>query len=543
MSGDNGGWHLVRGAFYPLDNAFLNQNAWNVAMQWYSDLTLYAVLAMAVVLLFLAWQSSRAANEQDRAEAQKGMWRWVFGFLLLYLMPWFATAVFTVNGALVHFAFLHLNGINVNNSVATGNVLSDAIIALYMAGLKLYFNILYVVRAVFTLLLLAIAPIVIWTYVLNPTRQSFIMWSAELFSNIMMQAAHAITLSFFFAILTVIQGSAAGSGVSGILGQWWAKIVIITLVIPVGQFLRNLINMWLNVFGVKEEQLAAGATAGIAGIMGLPKVLGAVSRLKFGGAAAGLAGAGGAGLGGGTPGADAAGGGFNVPPGGGGGGSSAGAAAANVAGGGFAHAQNYNVAARAAATMGGILGATMGMPFGESRAVSMGGAALGRRLVSNIGQAHQALVQRGQGATEQPATAWGRAVGALVGGAAGGHVGAGVGKGVVKMGSQFLSGLQQGTEGPAVARPVGDVGPGGMITAPASPQSSSVEQVTGQTVSTSAPAEDAPSANQVPRPSASLKGDSARRMVIVENDNATGGGLLADRPIGLEDIIDFHRLM
>ena len=92
------------------------------------------------------------------------------------------------------------------------------------------------------------------------------MEQAELFSNIMItQAAHALTLSFFFAILTTIQGATAGTGVAGILGQWWAKIVIITLIIPVGQFLRNLINVRLNFFGVKEEQIAGGAAAGIQG--------------------------------------------------------------------------------------------------------------------------------------------------------------------------------------------------------------------------------------------------------------------------------------
>ena len=227
------------------------------------------VLFMALVLLFLAWQASRAQDERERAEAYKGIWRWVFGFMMLYLVPWFATAIFTVNGALVQFAAAQLHGVSVSNAVATGNVLSDAFIALYMAGLLLYFNILYVIRAVFTLLLLAIAPIVLWTYVLDPTRQSFTMWSAELFSNIMMQAAHALTLSFFFAILTTIQGAAAGTGVAGILGQWWAKIVIVTMVIPVGQFLRNLINMRLNLFGLKEEQIAGGSCCGHGGHHGV----------------------------------------------------------------------------------------------------------------------------------------------------------------------------------------------------------------------------------------------------------------------------------
>ncbi len=538
-------------------NAFLNQNAWNIAMQWYEGLTLYAVLAMAMVLLFLAWRASRAQDERERAEAYKGVWRWVFGFLMLYLVPWFATAVFTVNGALVHFAYLQLHGIRVDNSVATGNVLSDAFIALYMAGLKLYFNILYVVRAVFTLLLLAIAPIVIWTYVLNPTRQSFIMWSAELFSNIMMQAAHALTLSFFFAILTVLQGAAAGSGVSGILGQWWAKIVIITLVIPVGQFLRNLINMWLNVFGVPEERIATGATAGIAGIMGLPKVLGAVSGLRFGGAAAGMGGDGGSAPGGGGPGMGAASGGFNPPPdpGSGGGG---GAAGGNAAAAGFAHAQNYNVAARSAAMLGGVTGAVGGMPFGQSQTLAHAGASLGRRVVSNVGQAHQAIAQMRQGVAADPAAAVGRAAGALLGGAAGGHVGAGLGKGAARAGSRFLYGTPQGGVVPPVGPPSPGAGTGG------TGGSKTPQPEGGQTGGQGRSPGPGPGTPQVLGAASGGIGAAALNEGLVmakstANAAAPGpgapsvtpspgavqesGGSSPDRPIGLEDIIDFHRLL
>lgn len=526
-------------------DAFLSQAAWNVAMQWYQGLTLYAVLAMSLVLLFLAWQASRAQDERERAEAYKGIWRWVFGFLMLYLVPWFATAVFTANGALVHFAYLQLHGITVDNSVATGNVLSDAIIALYMAGLKLYFNILYVVRAVFTLLLLAIAPIVIWTYVLNPTRQSFIMWGAELFSNIMMQSAHAITLSFFFAILTVIQGSAAGSGVSGILGQWWAKIVIITLVIPIGQFLRNLINMWLNVFGVPEERIAAGATAGIAGIMGLPKVLGAVSGLNFGGgAAAGLAGGGG-GAGGGQGGVGTSGGGFNTPPDGGG--AAAGAVGAAATAGGFTHAQNYNVAAKGAAMLGGAMGAVAGMPFKQSQTFSAAGASLGRRVVSNIGQAHHALTQKNEGDPGGSAAAIGRAAGALVAGAAGGHVGASV----VQAGAQVLSGKAQEASASSTGGDTAKPGTGVGASSPVNPGlHQSPDIVPGGSAGKGAGSTDRPGGSQKATPpprdlnGGSVAGEkiSAPQPDMPPTNREAGNGLLADRPVGLEDIIDFHRL-
>jgi hypothetical protein len=501
--------------------AFLSQSAWDTAMQWYQGLTLYAVLFMALVLLFLAWQASRAQDERERAEAYKGIWRWVFGLLMLYLVPWFATAIFTVNGALVQFAAAQLHGISVSNAVATGNVLSDAFIALYMAGLLLYFNILYVIRAVFTLLLLAIAPIVLWTYVLDPTRQSFTMWSAELFSNIMMQAAHALTLSFFFAILTTIQGAAAGTGVAGILGQWWAKIVIITLVIPVGQFLRNLINMWLNIFGVPEERIAAGATAGIAGIMGIPKILGAMTGLKFGGAATG------AGPTGQGPGGDGSGG-FNTPPDAGGAGGSSGAVALSS---GFA--QNYNLAARGAAMLGGVMGTVAGMPVGQSQTFAQAGAAAGRRIVSNIGQAHRAIAQTNQNGISKPA-AIGQAAGALLGGVTGARV-AGT---AMAMGSRLLHGASQTPAKSGNSPAQGGPGVNQSSSQPSQPGTPAHPAATGAAAGAGVqpPPENTPGSGAGQSIPASTESSASPRPDIGQNSPPV------DRPTGLEDIIDFNRL-
>jgi hypothetical protein len=494
--------------------AFLSQSAWDTAMQWYQGLTLYAVLFMAIVLLILAWQASRAGDERDRAEVYKGIWRWVFGFLMLYLVPWFATAIFTVNGALVQFAAGQLHGISISNAVSTGNVLSDAFIALYMAGLLLYFNILYVIRAVFTLLLLAIAPIVLWTYVLDPTRQSFTIWSAELFSNIMMQSAHALTLSFFFAILTTIQGAAAGTGVAGMLGQWWAKIVIITMVIPVGQFLRNLINVRLNFYGLKEEQIAGGAAAGLGGILGVPRILGTMTGLKFGGAATG------AGSTGQGPGGD--GGGFNTPPdtGGTGGSSSATASSSGLA-------QNYNMAARGAAMLGGVMGTVAGMPVGQSQTFAQAGAAAGRRIVSNVGQAHQAIAQANQNGTSKSA-AIGQAAGALLAGATGAQV-AGT---AMAMGSRLLHGAPKTPVNSGNSPAQGGPGVNSSLQpsqsgTPAHPAATGAEAGAG----VQTPPENTPGSGASQSVPASTESSASQRPDVGQN-----------RPTGLEDIIDFNRL-
>ena len=101
-------------------------------------------------------------------------------------------------------------------------------------------------------------------------------------------------------------------------------------------------------------------------------------------------------------------------------------------------ANNYNMAARGAAMLGGVMGTVAGMPLGQSQTFAQAGAAAGRRIVSNIGQAHQAIAQADQNGTSKPA-AIGQAAGALLGGATGAHV-AGT---AMAMGSRLLHGAPQ----------------------------------------------------------------------------------------------------
>ena len=88
--------------------------------------------------------------------------------------------------------------------------------------------------------------------------------------------------------------------------------------------------------------------------------------------------------------------------------------------------------------LGGVMGTVAGMPLGQSQTFAQAGAAAGRRIVSNIGQAHQALAGAGQSGTSKPA-AIGQAAGALLGGATGAHV-AGT---AMAMGSRLLHGAPQ----------------------------------------------------------------------------------------------------
>jgi hypothetical protein len=91
-----------------------------------------------------------------------------------------------------------------------------------------------------------------------------------------MSASHAIVLAFFFSMLA-FHGQ-------GALSAWWAKLIMLNMVIPLAALLRKMLIGWLNFLGVDEERMAGFGMAGLAGLAGLATVAGSVvsSTAKIG---------------------------------------------------------------------------------------------------------------------------------------------------------------------------------------------------------------------------------------------------------------------
>jgi hypothetical protein len=405
---------------------FITQDTIDSIWELYRPLFVVGIVIFAAVLAWLGAIFGRSKSAQTKANASDAIWRWILGFTLLFMFIPMASFLFEINNFIVSLAAQHAGNMDSLKVESTGSFLATALVNLYIAGLQLYFNILYVIREVFIIVLITVSPLVIWTFVVKPAQQSFLMLLGELFSNIMMQASHALAVVI---VLLMWENAPENSIISG----WWAQIVLVTLIIPIGQFLRNLINVWLNIFGLQEERLAMGATGGIGAALALPKVIGGMAGLKFG-SNAGAGGAGGPG--GGNPLAgesnpfqmsnlsEANGGGSAAPlamasgsqqsPGGANETSYSGA-------GGWKWGTAYNVAAKGAAVAGGIAGLTMGLPIGQQQAGMAAGSQFGRRIASNIGQSHQYMREGYKNdSADSPSFAVG--LGTLAGGASGGYM-------------------------------------------------------------------------------------------------------------------------
>jgi|GEM_PF-5558688 len=221
-----------------------------LVVRWYTELMVVCFFLLAIVFAWHAALLGRAASPAQRAEAKSGFGRWTLALGAACLALALVKLLLALNSALVAFAAAHATNFSVDAVTSTGSVLATAVINLLLAGLKLYFNVLYTIRLVFIVVLLAIAPLVIWSLALRSSRGGFPLWAAELFANIMMQASHALVLAALVSLLD------AGT-THTLLDHWFAKIVVITLILPLGRFLRNLVSSWLYIAGSAEEHASS----------------------------------------------------------------------------------------------------------------------------------------------------------------------------------------------------------------------------------------------------------------------------------------------
>ncbi|MDA8334395.1 MAG: hypothetical protein M0Z41_05255 [Peptococcaceae bacterium] len=230
--------------------------------RWYTQLMVVCLFILAVIFAWHAAWLGKAVSPANRAQAKAGLARWVLALGAASFALALVRVLFALNNGLVGFAAAHAANFSVDAVQSTGSVLATAVINLGLAALKLYFNLLYTVRLVFIVVLLAISPLVIWSLALRNVRGGFALWAAELFSNIMMQASHALTLAALVSLL-------AAGPTHTLLDKWFAKIVAMAMLVPIGQFLRNLVSSWLYMVGLAEDQTAGflgGFTRGLSNL-------------------------------------------------------------------------------------------------------------------------------------------------------------------------------------------------------------------------------------------------------------------------------------
>ncbi|MGB9866566.1 MAG: hypothetical protein ACPLPR_01460 [Bacillota bacterium] len=289
----------------PMADAFTAAEWYGLVKPWYQAVLAFATSVIVIQTVVLLKSYGWILSPSKRATVQEVLWDTGFAALFAFATPVILRLVLDCNLAVVSFGKARLVEMSVPITHewgvrATGSALLDSLVRIADVGLKIYMNVLYLIRKFVLGVLLVLAPVVAWSWVSRRTRRTAMLLLSELLTNGMMTASHALTYGFFLTMLGLRESAASATGLvrvlafgvgvpvceSGIMGTAWAKLLGFTLVIPVSSFLRRMLIGFLDWLGMHEEGMAGGAVGGMASLVALGSIMaGAVGGLARSGAA------------------------------------------------------------------------------------------------------------------------------------------------------------------------------------------------------------------------------------------------------------------
>lgn len=235
----------------------------------------YASFGLILLGIFYtgAKMSFAAYTPKRREEVMKGLTRLLYAFIIIWAAPLLIELFVKINIAAVEFCadIASTTGImgqfsatgngaggEFIESLATGHVLTTAIVKLAAIGIMIYFNVLYLVRALVLSGLYALTPFLIWIWAITGNETALKVWFGEITSVIFMQFIHAFSILFFLSFAMA-------------LNQWWAIFVALVMIIPFANVIRNIFQGFLRFLGLNEEGIAGGAMGMLGGIAAMGK--------------------------------------------------------------------------------------------------------------------------------------------------------------------------------------------------------------------------------------------------------------------------------
>ena len=269
-----------RKAEYTVGDAFTASERDGAVMRWYNAFRSLAMLPVLVTIIVTVVGVNMAVNPKALSQASETFLNLLVAAGLLAASPGLLKLFLELNSAIVSFLWAQITSSGAAGASTAASIMQAlqqdptvsplvlSLVELNLAALTLYFNIIYLVRKVVLALMLMAVPLVVWAWVGRRTREPVLTAFSEMLTNSLMSASHAIVLAFFFTMLR-FQGP-------GMLSAWWAKLVMLNMVIPLAAVLRRILIGWLSFLGVDEEKMAGWAAAGLGGIAGLASLAGTV---------------------------------------------------------------------------------------------------------------------------------------------------------------------------------------------------------------------------------------------------------------------------
>lgn len=224
------------------------------------QLIVWSLLAFSITRLLFK-RSLATMNIGEKINLMEGMKNIIISAIVMGIWP----LLFTMMGRLNYFIVQMFGAISpfsetFSMSMIGFNLLS-IITAFYIFGMTLYFNLMYIIRAITISFLYALAPLFIYTISLGGKASSyFSTYLKEMVGHIYLQSFHALMLSFFSYL------TKAGVGTTSAqfgFNHWLVKWVLIYSFIPISNFIRNNIFQMgdgvMNTLAASHQDRMGGA--------------------------------------------------------------------------------------------------------------------------------------------------------------------------------------------------------------------------------------------------------------------------------------------
>lgn len=271
---------------------FYSRWEWNKILFWHNAFRVVAILPVLIQLVILVGAYRvmlQRLSPQKNASMQDDMFGIIMAILFLGMSIPLIKILFELNLGIVDFIKNVLVSGKIGTPIdvhadrlwrpiteGTGSALLDSILHLVWAGLGLYINVLYFIRNFLVAVLIIIMPWLAWLWASRGSRIALMLALSELVTNIIMSASHAIVIAVYLTLVVPEQTALRSETITaGLFSSAWAKIVLMTLIPSMGQFIRNLLAGWFGLLGANEERWAATAMAGLGGLMALGSIAGA----------------------------------------------------------------------------------------------------------------------------------------------------------------------------------------------------------------------------------------------------------------------------
>lgn len=260
-----------------------SDSEWQHVKTFYGISFALAWLAIVYQLILVGVAIAKPTDDPDKRRSIQEAFGSLIATGIFVTISWVPVAFFLeINNAFVEMLSqpIRRSG-SIGTAVITDSALVGALINFLFILAMIAINIQYLLRKFAITVLFVIAPLVACLWLSKSRRVTLFVWLSELASQVFLQAAHALVFLLFWTLY--FAGRESGS----IFGVWWAPIVMIFALTPIGNLLRKLI---VSLFGVRfhpnEEKEAtvfglAGfgqmATLAVAGVGALGRGIGSLS--------------------------------------------------------------------------------------------------------------------------------------------------------------------------------------------------------------------------------------------------------------------------